>query len=214
MAGPSQAADPGTFRLLTLNTWVDRFKPDATQISNFLINGNYDVLTFQELRDNSTYLAQIPGVLDGAGLGTYGSTQIGDVGVLSRLPGTYGTQTLPGVTSQGRYVSYLTAGGDAGRPETVIGTVHLDYADLSDSRINEAKALNDWAKGIAGPLIITGDFNAGDISERGPAPRRAAGLPIRAHHHRQRQLRPVEEPRQRIYAEGPARPNSKPTSTA
>lgn len=167
LASPSHSADPGTFRLLTLNTWIDRFKPDATQISNFLINGNYDVLTFQELRDNSTYLAQIPGVLSGAGLGTYGSTQIGDVGVLSRLPGTYGTQTLPGVTSQGRYVSYLTAGSDSGRPATVIGTVHLDYADQSDSRITEAKALNQWGASTNGPLIITGDFNAGDVSERG-----------------------------------------------
>ncbi len=167
LLSPSLAADPGTFRLLTLNTWIDRFKPDASQISNFLTNGNYDVMTFQELRSNSTYTAQIPGILSGAGLGTYGSTQIGDVGVISRLPGTFGSQTMSGLTSQGRFVSTTTVNGLAGLPETMIGTVHLDYADESDSRIAEAKALNDWAKGVGGPLIITGDFNAGDVSERG-----------------------------------------------
>ncbi|WP_370677862.1 autotransporter domain-containing protein [Pleomorphomonas sp. PLEO] len=161
------AADAGTFRLLTLNTWIDRFKPDASQISDFLINGNYDVMTFQELRSNSTYLAQIPGILSGAGLGTYGSTQIGDVGVISRLPGTFGSQTMPDLNSQGRFVSTTTVQGVTGLPETMIGTVHLDYADESDSRVAEAKALNDWAKGVGGPLIITGDFNAGDVSERG-----------------------------------------------
>lgn len=164
---PSLAADAGTFRLLTLNTWIDRFKPDATQISNFMINGNYDVMTFQELRSNSTYTAQIPGILSGAGLGTYGSTQIGDVGVISRLPGTFGSQTMPGLSSQGRFVSTTTVQGVTGLPETMIGTVHLDYADESDSRVAEAKALNDWAKGVGGPLVITGDFNAGDVSERG-----------------------------------------------
>jgi autotransporter-associated beta strand protein len=165
--GSVLAADTGTFRLLTLNTWIDRFKPDASQISNFLINGNYDVMTFQELRSNSTYSAQIPGILSGAGLGTYGSTQIGDVGVISRLPGTFGSQTMPGLNSQGGYVSTTTVDGVTGLPQTMIGTVHLDYADEADSRVAEAKALNTWAKGVGEPLIITGDFNAGDVSERG-----------------------------------------------
>ncbi len=49
----------------------------------------------------------------------------------------------------------------------MIGTVHLDYADGSTGRLNEAKALNTWAKGFNQPIIVLGDFNAGDVSERG-----------------------------------------------
>lgn len=162
---PVQAGDPGTLRLLTLNIW-NQFKQNPAVTSDFMIGGNYDVLTFQEV-NGSRYVTDIPGILQGAGRGTYGSTQIGDVGIISRLPGTFGTQTLPGLTTQGRYVSYTSVDGVTGLPKTTIGTVHLDYLDEADSRIKEAKALNAWAQGSAGPLIITGDFNAGDVSERG-----------------------------------------------
>lgn len=161
---PVLAADPGTFRLLTLNTWLDRFKPDASQISNFLINGNYDVMAFQELRDNSTYSAQIPGILSGAGRGTYTSNQTADIGVTYRLPGTSGNVALP---DGGPSVSYVTLDKQNGLPSTVVGSVHLNYYDESNYRVDEAKALNQWAASTNGPLIIVGDFNAGDVSERG-----------------------------------------------
>ena len=52
-------------------------------------------MAFQELRANSTYSAQIPGILGAAGLGTYTSNQTSDVGVTYRLPGTSGNVALP-----------------------------------------------------------------------------------------------------------------------
>lgn len=161
---PAQAADEGTFRLLSLNTWLDRFKPDASQISDFLINGAYDIMAFQELRTNSTYSAQIPGILANAGLGTYTSAQTSDVGVTYRLPGTSGAITLP---NGGPAVSYVTLDEQNGLPSTVVGSVHLNYYDEANYRIDEAKALNQWAASTDGPLVIVGDFNAGDVSERG-----------------------------------------------
>ncbi len=162
--GSAQAADEGTFRVLSLNTWLDRFKPDASQISDFLINGAYDIMAFQELRANSTYSAQIPGILANAGLGTYTSTQTSDVGVTYRLPGTSGNTTLP---NGGPAVSYVTLDNQNGVPTTIVGSVHLNYYDEADNRVTQAKALNEWALSTDAPVMIVGDFNAGDLSERG-----------------------------------------------
>lgn len=163
-AAPVRAED-GKIRILTLNIW-NQFKQTPGVTADFMTAGNFDVLAFQEA-NGSRYVSDIPGILQNAGLGTYGGIQIGDVGLISRLPGTYGTYTLPGIPTQGRYISYTVAGEDDGRPATLIGTVHLDYSDQSDKRIAEAKALNAWAKGSVTPIILTGDFNAGDVSERG-----------------------------------------------
>ncbi|MFC7067360.1 autotransporter outer membrane beta-barrel domain-containing protein [Brucella rhizosphaerae] len=44
---------------------------------------------------------------------------------------------------------------------------HLNYADESTSRIREAKSLVEVAQERVLPTIVTGDFNAGDVSERG-----------------------------------------------
>ena len=165
LGATASRADDGTLRILSLNIW-NQFKQNPGITSEFMINGNYDVLAFQEA-NGSRYVSDIPGILENAGRGTYGGVLIGDVGVISRLPGSFGTYTLPGVTTQGRYVSFTVADGEAGRPETLIGTVHLDYADTSGGRIKEAKALNTWAGASDKPIILVGDFNAGDVSERG-----------------------------------------------
>lgn len=165
LASAPAYADDGKIRILTLNIW-NQFKQNPEVTADFMTAGNFDVLTFQEV-NSSRYVTHIPGILENAGLGTYGGIQIGDVGVISRLPGTYGTYTSPGLTTQGRFVSYTVADEDSGRPETLIGTVHLDYNDRPDRRMAEAKALNNWAKGSATPIILTGDFNGGDVSERG-----------------------------------------------
>ncbi|MDF2994963.1 MAG: autotransporter outer rane beta-barrel protein [Xanthobacteraceae bacterium] len=163
-AAPARAED-GTLRILTLNIW-NQFKQTPGVTADFMINGNFDVLAFQEV-NSSRYVTDIPGILQNAGLGTYGGIQIGDVGVISRLPGTFGTYTSPGLSTQGRFVSYTVANADGGRPETVIGSVHLDYSDTPNRRMAEARALNTWAKGADTPIILVGDFNGGDVSERG-----------------------------------------------
>lgn len=162
---PAHAADDGTLRLLSLNIW-NKFKQTPAVTSDFMINGNWDVLMFQEA-NGSRYVSDIPGILKDAGLGTYGGNLIGDVGIISRLSGTYGSYQAPGLSTQGRYVSYQIIDGEAGRPMTTVGTVHLDYSDEATKRVAEAKALNAWAKTQTNPLIISGDFNAGDVSERG-----------------------------------------------
>ncbi|MCX2698323.1 MULTISPECIES: autotransporter domain-containing protein [Ochrobactrum] len=163
-AAPAHAAENYDIRVMTLNIW-NKFKQNPELIADFMAAANFDVLGMQEV-NNSTYVTRIPDFLETAGRGKYGNVQVSDVGIISRLPGSFGTINLGG-TTQGRYVSYTQLDAQGSRPQTMIGTVHLDYADSSNSRVSEAKALNDWAKGSTQPIIVLGDFNAGDVSERG-----------------------------------------------
>lgn len=163
-AVPAYAADSYDIRVMTLNIWI-KFKQSPEVTAAFMAAANFDVLGMQEIND-STYVTRIPNFLEDAGRGTYGNVQVGDVGIISRLPGKFGTVNLGGNT-QGRYVSYTQLDAQGSRPQTLIGSVHLDYADGSSSRLREAKALNNWAKGSTQPIMLMGDFNAGDVSERG-----------------------------------------------
>lgn len=159
-AAEARAADD-SMKILTLNTWLDRFKANPSVMSDFFIKGNYDILTFQEFRANSTYARDIPGILKNAGLGTYATRQDSDTGVFSRLPGTFGASTL------GDIVTYTVVDPTVSKPQVVVGTTHLNYYDPPTTRISEAKGINQWAKSETRPIILTGDFNAGDVSERG-----------------------------------------------
>jgi subtilase-type serine protease len=170
LSGPAaaQALNEGELRILTLNTWGDRFRTasggPAAAMSDFLINGNYDILTFQELRTGSNYLTTIRALLQGEGLGTFATGQTSDNGFASRLTGTEGRHTA------GVAISFQTIDAQNALPQTTVGTVHLNYFDEPDTRLNQARALNAWAETqtAAGlPVILTGDFNAGDVSERG-----------------------------------------------
>ncbi|OYR20775.1 autotransporter domain-containing protein [Brucella thiophenivorans] len=163
-ATPAGAAESYDIRVMTLNIW-NKFKQNPELTADFMKAANFDVLGMQEI-NGSTYVTRIPDFLQTAGRGSYGNVQIGDVGIISRLPGTFGTLNLGGST-QGRFVSYTQLDAQGSRPKTLIGTVHLDYADGSTGRLSEAKALNTWAKGSTQPIIVMGDFNAGDVSERG-----------------------------------------------
>ncbi|WP_322894248.1 MULTISPECIES: autotransporter domain-containing protein [unclassified Yoonia] len=165
-AAPVQAQDSSdTLRLLTYNIW-NRYKQSPQYAADAIAAGNYDVVMFQE-ENGSRYVADIPAMLADRGLGTYQGARNGSSGTISRLPGTMGTHTLPAPGAQGRSISYVRADAADGRPETVIGSVHFNYFDEPDTRINEAKGLSAWARSINGPLIMGGDFNAGDVSERG-----------------------------------------------
>lgn len=154
-------AEEGTLRILTLNTWGDQYASNLGVTSDFFINGNYDFIALQESRGNTRYLPGLTQILGDAGLGTYAGSQISDVSVLSRLSGTFGANTL------GDSVAYQKIDAQNGVPQTIIGSVHLNYYDEPDIRINEVKGLNSWAAGSDTPIILVGDFNAGDVSERG-----------------------------------------------
>lgn len=54
-----------------------------------------------------------------------------------------------------------------GFPETIVTGIHLDYQDAPEGRLGEAKELNEAAVNADIPMVILGDFNAGDVSERG-----------------------------------------------
>lgn len=54
-----------------------------------------------------------------------------------------------------------------GFSDVVIESRHLNYYDEPDERIGQAKQLVQAAQSRAIPTITVGDFNAGDISERG-----------------------------------------------
>src|SRR6218665_1988316 len=67
-------ADPGELRILTLNTWGDKFRTWANPtdaFGDFFVAGDYDILTFQELRGNSVYPTSIAAQLEAAGKGSY-----------------------------------------------------------------------------------------------------------------------------------------------
>lgn len=165
-AAPAQAEDTSaTLRLLTYNIW-NRYKQSPQYAAEAIAAGNYDVVMFQE-ENGSRYVNDIPGMLADQGLGTYQGARNGSSGIISRLPGTMGTHTLPAPGAQGRAITYARSEAAHGRPETMIGSVHFDYSDQPNTRMNEAKGLNAWARSISGPLIMGGDFNAGDVSERG-----------------------------------------------
>ncbi|GKW48203.1 hypothetical protein NCCP2165_04180 [Halomonas sp. NCCP-2165] len=162
LAGQALADTPdGELRILSLNTWMDRFSHDPSLLSEFLIKGDYDVLTFQESRQNSTYLDQLPDLLKEAGLGDYTTSQVGDLGVMSRLDGEHGQYVEDGS------VGYIELDAEGGVPDVTVGTVHLNYYDDDSIRVREAQSLNRWAQEADQPIILTGDFNAGDVAERG-----------------------------------------------
>ncbi|WP_248133114.1 autotransporter-associated beta strand repeat-containing protein, partial [Pseudomonas sp. B329] len=54
-----------------------------------------------------------------------------------------------------------------GFPVGVVTGIHLDYSDSSHVRVSEAQDFNKAAAASNVPMIILGDFNAGDVSERG-----------------------------------------------
>lgn len=54
-----------------------------------------------------------------------------------------------------------------GFPESVVNAIHLSHSDSSNVRLDEAKALNKAAETSNIPIILMGDFNAGEVSERG-----------------------------------------------
>ncbi|SCW81538.1 autotransporter domain-containing protein [Ancylobacter rudongensis] len=159
-AAAAQAED-GTLRILTLNTWGDQYANNLGVTSDFFINGNYDIIALQESRTNTKYIPGLTQMLGDAGLGTYAGTQISDVSVVSRLSGTFGSSTL------GDAVAYQKIDAQNGVPQTIIGSVHLNYYDEPNARLNEVKGFNSWAASSDTPIILVGDFNAGDVSERG-----------------------------------------------
>lgn len=150
-------------RILTFNTWNNRYLSWADPreaLRPFFLNGDYDVIDMQELRSDG-YPEAITDLLKTGGKGDFTYSRTDDVGIVTRLQGEHGAYT-DGVTVS----TFQTAAKD-GTPATMIGTVHLDWRDESDVRIGQAKALNDWARSQTGPVIVTGDMNAGDVAERG-----------------------------------------------
>ncbi|MFC7704178.1 autotransporter domain-containing protein [Plastorhodobacter daqingensis] len=155
-----------TLRLLTYNVWT-RFNQNVTGPAQFLAKGDYDVILMQEAGSNKRYVSDLPDLLENAGLGTYQGATAGSSALLSRLPGTIGTHRLPDIPTQGRDITWAQIKGAGGRPGITVGAVHFDYGDSPARRVAEAQALNAWAKGLNAPLIMGGDFNAGDVAERG-----------------------------------------------
>lgn len=159
-AAPARAED-GTIRILSLNTWGDQYGNNLGSISDFFINGDYDFIALQESGTNTRYIPGLAQILGDAGLGTYAGSQISDVSVLTRLSGTLGGGTF------GDAVAFAKIDAQNGVPQTIIGSVHLNYYDETTNRIREVTGLNAWAAASNTPIMLVGDFNAGDVSERG-----------------------------------------------
>jgi subtilase-type serine protease len=160
LAAPATAQTNGALRVLSFNTWGDQFRNNLDAIKPLFVDGGYDIIAFQELR-NDTYLTGLQQRLRDAGLGEYTFSRIGDSGVLSRVAGTGGTN------SNGDGVAYQTTDAANGIPETVFGSVHLDYHDDSVQRLKELAGITEWAKSTNRSVVLVGDYNAADVSERG-----------------------------------------------
>lgn len=160
LPGLGHADTEGTLRVLTFNTWGDQFRNNLDAITPLFTNGGYDVIAFQEL-GSTAYLSGLQQRLRDAGMGEYTYVKSGDTGILSRVPGVTGSNTL------GDAVAWQSTDAVGGNPETVFGSVHLDYRDPSATRLNEIGGITTWAKSTNRSVILVGDFNAGDVSERG-----------------------------------------------
>ncbi|MGY9047749.1 MAG: autotransporter domain-containing protein [Rhodobacterales bacterium] len=160
LSSPAHAETNGALRVLTFNTWGDQFRSNLDAIAPLFTNGGYDIIAFQEL-GSEAYLSGLQQRLRDAGLGEYTYIKQGDTGILSRVDGTLGTST------NGDSVAYQTTTGAGGVPETVFGSVHLDYRDTSGTRLNEIAGITEWAKSTNRSVILVGDYNAADVSERG-----------------------------------------------
>jgi len=151
MAAMPAHADDDTLRIISFNTWgAKSLIPAAVDLYSA---GKYDIITIQEY--NADYGNDLEAKLP------YAVFSNNDTGVASALPMTTG---LGGVQK----TPYVKLEAEGIRPATIVATEHLNYwDDPFDHRVREAKELNDWAAGEVAPIILTGDFNAGDISERG-----------------------------------------------
>ncbi|WP_319520707.1 autotransporter domain-containing protein [uncultured Martelella sp.] len=155
-AVPAQAED-NALRIISLNTWgASTLVPEAAEL---LSSGNYDFITIQEYRNS--YGADIQDKMSDRGAGDYALHSKGDTGMAWR------DKDIISLSDDDEPV-HVVVGGENGRPQTIIATEHLDYReDPFLHRIREAHELNDWAADKASPIIMTGDFNAGDVAERG-----------------------------------------------
>ncbi|WP_417770924.1 autotransporter domain-containing protein [Stappia sp.] len=170
-AAGAQDAQKDGIRVLTFNTWGDGsnsgLRADPTRMSDFFLNGDYDVIGLQE-STSGAYRSALLALLPSLGLGTYDASQRDDASVLSRLQGSVGSlkDLVPG-SGYDRFIGYAALDAQKGMPKMGVGSVHFDYHDEPAVRVAEAKGLNAIAKGVTNPLLIVGDFNAGDVSERG-----------------------------------------------
>ncbi|WP_051312551.1 autotransporter domain-containing protein [Pseudodonghicola xiamenensis] len=156
----ASASDSGTLRIASLNVWVEKFRDQPEKIAEQFLKGNYDTIVFQELVSEQT-LSKLQSLLAEAGAGDYRYIRQLDNGVLSRIDGTLGQST------QGDSVAWQLMEPGKGVPDTLLGVVHLDYHDPADLRLQEVDGITDWAAGVNRPTILVGDWNAGDVSERG-----------------------------------------------
>ncbi|MFC2255071.1 autotransporter domain-containing protein [Labrys portucalensis] len=184
---PASAKEKDDLRILTYNTWLDGNKiplldlngsgvnPD--QLRKFLSVGDYDILLLQELVPIfGKNTSQLKDVLNGTGNGSYDQNFGPDKGILSRLEGTMGLQDI-GVGFVNTVMPYQRVAGQGSRPEVLVTPIHLNANDDPNdsnnspsgtgSRLDNVRALNQWAKQQTMPIIAAGDFNAGDVSERG-----------------------------------------------
>jgi subtilase-type serine protease len=181
-----------SLKLLSYNILYDGgkhfvgFDRSVDSMLPFMKNGDFDVITLQEIADfldsNTNRLAT---KLKEAGSGNYKTSSSflsalrdADRSILSRLPGTFGTFD-PFVVINSP-APYILLDAHDGLPQTYVASVHTSAADdphgntVQDhivspfrNRFTQAKRLNEIGRAIDHPLILTGDFNAGDISERG-----------------------------------------------
>lgn len=166
---PAPASETGTLRILTYNTYFAEYQNDVDAIADLFLNGDYDVIALQELFFNDTLASELTELMNDAGLGDYDYSwsqgyfnNSGDTALISRLDGelSYGTY--------GDTVAYqLIDDADSGLPETYVASVHLSSSDESDDRLSEVEGLTEWALSTNRAVILVGDFNAGDVSERG-----------------------------------------------
>ncbi|WP_292058767.1 MULTISPECIES: autotransporter domain-containing protein [unclassified Martelella] len=167
----AHAADEGkgTVRVLTFNTYRELFSGDDASMKAFLEAGDYDVIGLQELcyyASQCTYMDTIPEMLAGQGWSNAAGYRDGEDGVVTRFAGEGGSHRWGNYFS-GQF-AYVTADASEGLPQTTYASAHFDWRNEPETyRISEAKQVNSWVLDHNNPVILMGDLNAGDVSERG-----------------------------------------------
>ena len=141
-----------------------------------------DVCSFQEVY-NTGWMEQMR---SRAAIDSVNYTAIGGGGAdFDSWLGTYSTGLLYKGVGQGlrsasfaggeltRLGTLLQLGGEGNRPDITFLSVHLSSVDSDDDRQREAGVIKNWGARQALPAFVMGDFNTGDLADRGIPPAQA-----------------------------------------
>ena len=159
-AAPTTAPDAGkSFKLLSFNIENSNFENGAG-IADFILSSNADVVEIFEAEPIKAELQRIGAIYPNR-IGCGALTTECDSLLLSKRP--FQTQDMHSLGSLWRNRFILATIDMDGQPVNFVST-HLSKPYFDEFHADELSILGPIIKGIQGPLILAGDFNASVIA--------------------------------------------------